>query len=72
MTAETFEKVLDFDDIEPGDRVRHTTCGPGTVTSKTKTVNVTYDQLGTRGRHWSGRYDRDWFRIATVHLTKIE
>lgn len=64
-------KALSFDEIKVGDRVRHTTCGPGTVTAKGDTVDVTFDQVGKRGKHWRGEYDREWFRWAGAKLYRV-
>lgn len=60
-----------FEELTVGDRVSHTACGPGTVTAKGETVDVEFDHVGERGRHWRGSYDRDWFRFAQCRLTKI-
>jgi hypothetical protein len=61
-----WETVLEFDECHVGQRVRHTACGPGTVTARGETVDVRFDHVGK-----SGRYDRDWFRHAQCRLTAI-
>lgn len=64
-------KPATFDELKVGDRVTHTACGPGVVTAKSKTVDVEFDAVGKNGRHWRGKYDRDWFLHAGCRLTKI-
>lgn len=64
-------------DLCVGDRVVHSTCGPGTVTAidwnasdwRKRGVYVEYDHIGERGQPWHGLYDRDWFRNASATLT---
>lgn len=60
-----------FDELAVGDRVKHTTCGDGVVVAKGETVDVQYDHIGKHGRHWSGKYDHDWFRNAQARLYKL-
>ena len=66
-------------DFKVGDRVEHSTCGPGTVTRvvlnsdsddwRERGVHVTFDKVGVRGDNWRGIYDDDWFRNAGAKLT---
>lgn len=65
-------RALNFDEIKVGDRVCHSTCGNGTVIAKGDVVEVKFDHVGTRGKHWRGEYDRDWFRFAACRLTEPE
>lgn len=57
-------QAASFDDLTAGDRVRHPTCGDGTVTATTEGVAVEFDKIGRNGRHWTGLYDRRWFEIV--------
>ena len=54
-----------FCDFGVGDRVRHIGMKQvGTVVSITETVNVKYDHIGARGRHWAGEYPPSWFETV--------
>lgn len=53
-----------FDSFRKGDRVLHRDMGErGSVVAVGATVDVQYDRVGQRGQPWSGKYDRDWFRM---------
>lgn len=56
-----------FDDLKVGDRVSHTGMREdGTVSEVGTTVDVVYDRKDAKGRAWSGKYDRNWFRQVNL------
>lgn len=65
------ESALSVRDFKRDDRVKHSLCGPGTVTFVDDAgVHVTFDKIGAGG-NWRGVYNDTWFRIASATLTLL-